>query len=194
MHEVIAVANDFIARGQREGLRDLSAHKLHALVYLVCCYWMARDDAPRVTVMACRDGVFLPELREHGCWGTRRVADPITLFAPASPEDGMIKQHIPRMSAQQPASRLLDWVWNTYAKRSAYDLGQLTRDHGTPWDQVWNHPARRGDEAREIPQSVLEQWFFDTVQRRVAPRPAHVAPQLIPQAANSVGQALHANA
>ena len=170
MHEVIAIANDFIARGQREGLRDLSAVKLHALVYLVCCYWMVRGDAPQIRACAYREGVFLPDLREHGCWGTRRVANPISLLQADTAQVLALREHVPRLPADHAARHLMDWVWHTYRKRSAYELGQDTRGHGTPWDQGWNDPSRSGGESCEIPQEILLRWFAAVIQRRLGIR------------------------
>ncbi|MGH8504342.1 MAG: hypothetical protein ACRETM_00070 [Stenotrophobium sp.] len=188
MREVIAIANDFISRGQREGLRDLSAFKLHTLVYLVCCYWMVRGDAPEIRVCASREGVFLPELREHGCWGSKRVANPISLLeeSGATPVP-LLRETIPRLPADHAARHLLDWVWNTYRKRSAYDLGVQVREQGAPWDQVWNHPSRHGGESCEIPQEVLHRWFADVIRQRLgANRP--VAANTVPATPSVVSQ------
>ncbi|HWU68399.1 MAG TPA: hypothetical protein VN046_05950 [Stenotrophobium sp.] len=183
MHEIIAIANDFISRGQREGLRDLNAFKLHTLVYLVYCYWMVRGDAPEIRVYASREGVFLPELREHGCWGSKRVANPISLLeeSDATPVP-LLRETIPRLAADHAARHLMDWVWNTYRRRSAYDLGVQVREHGSPWDQVWNHPSRNGGESCEIPQEILRRWFADVIQQRLgAVRPAVAMPSAMPQ-------------
>ncbi|MGH8460171.1 MAG: hypothetical protein ACRESS_01060 [Stenotrophobium sp.] len=188
MYEVIAIANEFIARGQREGLRDLSAIKLHALVYLVCCYWMARGDAPPLRIHANREGVFLPDLREHGCWGTRRVANPVSVIEADTSSSPILHELTPRLPADHSSSQLIDWVWHSYRKRSAYELSQHTREHGTPWDQVWNDPARGAAESCEIPQKMLHRWFAEIIQQRLVARhpetaagSASVLPGIMPQ-------------
>jgi uncharacterized phage-associated protein len=178
MSRAIAVANNFIRRAQEHGVVDLSPAKLHDLVYLTHGWRIGSAsellfDTP---VMAHHDGVFIKELREQGCWGTKRIETPIEVFVAG--EDGMLKQGVPSLVAGDPALLTLDYVWDNYGRMTAFETTTVTREPGSPWDQVWNAADRVGDEAREIPQELIRQWFWTQFKLKAVAAVAKLGPRV----------------
>ena len=57
------------------------------------------------------------------------------------------------------ANKLIDGVFDAYAKISAYALSALTHEEGTPWDQVKN----KGFYA-PIPDEIIRDYYHKKVQ------------------------------
>lgn len=159
MYNTVAVANSFIARALSEQAPDLSPPKLHELVYLAHGWYIGKSGEPLIAgqVAAFRDGVLVPELREQGCWGTRRIDAPISLFTPDA--EGNMKSTAPRLNETAPLRSLLDWVWQTFGALTSFELSSLVREADGPWDKVWHHPSRTSEEPYDIPFELLKKWF-----------------------------------
>jgi uncharacterized phage-associated protein len=159
MSRLIAVANDFIRRAREQAVQEFSPTKVHNLVYLAHGWRIgsASEMLFETPAMAHRDGVFLVELRDQGCWGTKRVDNPIEVFGPDA--NGMLSQFTPQLVKGDPALVTLDYVWDQYGKLGAFDTTNVTREPGGAWDQVWNSKDRVSEEAREIPLEVLRKWY-----------------------------------
>jgi uncharacterized phage-associated protein len=160
MSRLIAIANEFILRAQAHDVEDLNPGKLHDMVYLAQGWRIgsAGQMAYESPAMAHHDGVFLKELREQGCWGTKRIASRIEIFGPGP--DGMLAQSIPTIVPGDPVLVTLDYVWVQYGRMTPFETAQATREAGGPWDQIWNDAARDNDQAREIPLEVIRKWFW----------------------------------
>lgn len=183
MHSAIAVANNFIARGQLQRHYDLSPVKLHELVYLAHGWHLAQTGRPLIegAVSASRDGVLIPELKERGCWGTRRISDLISVFDPSKTASGMMRTRIPEIPKTDPAVRTVALIWSLYGALTPYDLANITRQTGGPWFKVWNHPQRTLDEPYDIPPQLLQKWFLNMVREHMqkagaTPGPAGTKP------------------
>lgn len=161
MHSAVAVANNFIARAQQQRHYELNPVKLHELVYIAHGWYLAQTGHPLLErpVAATRDGVLVPELRERGCWGTRRITEQISVFDPSKTASGMMRTRVPEIAKGDPALRTLALVWAIYGALTPYDLANITRQQGGPWSRVWNHPTRTLDEPYDIPDPLLQKWF-----------------------------------
>lgn len=158
MHSALAIANTFIARAAADGVTDLSPVKLHALLYLAHGWYLAKTGHPLLErLQAGREGVMSPELREQGCWGTRRIEE---LLSRTEDREGALHAETPQLDLKDPAQPVLDWVWATYGGLSAYEVSKVTRDAGGPWDQVWNEQTRASEDPVEMPQALLARWFL----------------------------------
>ena len=187
MHSAIAVANAFIARSIADRTRSLSPTKLHELVYLAHGWHLALTAQPLITgaVVAYRDGVMVPELRAQGCWGTHRAEELLSVFNPSTTSSGMIRSYVPQVPKDDPAQNTLAWVWNTYRNLTPYELTNLTRQAGSPWDKIWHHPQRVRDEPYDIPSPLMRKWFGAEVkmhQYMQSRDPAGAAPAAAPAA------------
>ena len=170
MHSAIAIANDFIARGLKQRNVDLNPTKLHELVYLAHGWYLAQTGRPLIEgeVCAWRDGIIVPELKERGCWGTRRINDLISVFDPSKTASGMMRTRIPEVPKGDPSARTLALIWAMYGALTPYDLSNFTRQPSGPWARVWNHPTRTLDEPYDIPKLLLQKWFTLEVKAHMA--------------------------
>lgn len=178
LHSAVAIANDFIARGQTQRHIDLTPVKLHDLVYLAHGWYLVQTGKPLLDgppVVAWREGVIVPELKERGCWGTRRVTELISVYDPSKTASGMMRTRIPEVPKGDPAARTLSLVWSVYGTLTPYELGEITRQPGGPWHRVWNHPTRTLEEPYDIPQQLLQKWFMAEVKTQLARREAAAA-------------------
>ena len=163
MLSAVAVANYFISRALTENTVDVNASKLHELSYLAQGWHIGQTGKPllRSAVSAARDGVLVPELKEQGCWGTRRIETLISVYEPDPA--GAMQAHTPQLGPADPALPTLAWIWDTFGALSPFELNRLTRETGAPWDKVWHHASRTREEAYDIPFEVLKKWFFAEV-------------------------------
>src|SRR5258707_4144908 len=106
MHSSLAIANFFIQSALTQGLaaRDFPPAKVHGLVYLAHGWLLGSAGAGliKVPVMADRDGIFIPELKEAGCTGTKNVTTLVSEVM-MDPKRGMMVEQTPQMMAQHPS-------------------------------------------------------------------------------------------
>ena len=160
MHNPLAIANYFILRARGENLRDFSPARLHALVYLAHGEWLGAQGKPLLsgTVSAHRDGVFIPELREAGCWGTRAIEEFISVVG-LDQARGMMTEQKPVLPPGDPSLKSLDGFWKALGKLDSFQLSKLIMTAGSPWDLIWNDEERPDDEPKLIPNGTIKVWF-----------------------------------
>ena len=159
MYSAVAIANDFVSRALAAKAHDLDPTKLHGLIYLTHGWCIGRTGKPLLKgqVAAFRDGVLVPELREQGCWGTRRIEALLSVVEPDA--EGHMKSATPQLEAMTPLKPLLDWIWTTFGALTSFELSHLVRETEGPWDKVWHHPSRTREEPYDIPFELLKKWF-----------------------------------
>lgn len=167
MHSALAVANYFVEAARRDGVKDLTPAKLHGLVYLAHGWLLGAAGQPIINgrVMADRDGVFMPELREAGCWGTKNVVEPVARFE-LDPARGVMAERSPVLAPNDPVMPALHWVWKTYGAMPSFKVAQHVREVGSPWDLIWNDEERENDEPKLIPNGTIKLWFKDLSSKR----------------------------
>lgn len=160
MYNALAIANHFVVCARDSSVRDLTPLKLHGLTYCAQGWHLRLSGKPLIEgrVAAHRDGVFIPELREAGCWGAKALTEPVAVLRMDERRGVMIEQK-PTLAPAAPVKPLLDWVWKTYGKLPLYELSKHINVTGGPWDLVWNDEGRTEDEARVIPAGAIRQWF-----------------------------------
>lgn len=162
MHSAIAIANYFIqtALDQNLAARDFPPAKVHGLVYLAHGWLLGTAGATIIDspVAAHRDGVFIPVLKDAGCWGTKNVTALITVTK-MDVARGLMTEQTPLLAPNNPTISALAWMWKTYGPLSSFRISEHIREHGGPWDTVWNDPARKGEEARTVPTVTIKAWF-----------------------------------
>lgn len=161
----VAVANDLLRRAQDCGQRDISANKLHDLVYIAHGWHLGLTGYPLVEdrPMANVDGVFFPDLREAGCWGARRVDEPIAEVE-LDEVRGVMIERAPTLPERAPVRAVISRVWALWGGISGYDLRNFTREVGAPWDLIWNDEERPDDEPQSLPSGTIRLWFRDYVE------------------------------
>jgi uncharacterized phage-associated protein len=169
MHSAIAVANHFVQSALSEQARDLPGSKIHGLVYIAHGWRLGASAQPLISsrIMACRDGILIPELREAGCWGARNVTQPISVYA-TDPARGVMTEQTPLLPPGDPVAPVLAWVWKTYGKMAGYRIAEHIKELGGPWDLIWNDEERPDDEPKPIPNTTIKLWFRGLSARREA--------------------------
>ncbi|GAA4247016.1 DUF4065 domain-containing protein [Azospirillum formosense] len=67
--------------------------------------------------------------------------------------------HEPTCQLTLPQSELLDAVIGAYAHLHAYELSNMTHEHGSPWDRIWNSGSAVTPGMR-IPDSEIKEHFI----------------------------------
>lgn len=167
MYSAVAIANYFVARTAQDGVRDLSPAKLHDLVYLAHGWRLGiiGQSMIKTAVHAHRDGVFIPELREAGCWGTKRIESLVSVLRMDAARGMMIERSL-ELADNDPAGASLDWVWKTYGRLPPFEMSRLTREVGAPWDLIWNNEERTDDEPKLMPNGTIRLWFRELSAKR----------------------------
>lgn len=170
MHSALAIANYFIHAAVQQGLatKDFPASKVHGLVYLAHGWLLGSAGVGVINdpVMADKDGVFIPELKAAGCWGTKNVTQLVSVVE-MDAKRGLMVENTPQLAAQNPTTQALAWVWKTYGPLSSFAIGQHIQEADGPWEKVWHAPDRRGEEPRPIPGALIKTWFKSLSGRRV---------------------------
>ena len=113
--------------------------------------------------MANVDGVFLPDLREAGCWGARRIDESIAEVV-LDEARGVMVDVAPNIPERAPVRAVIARIWALWGGVSSYDLRNFTREVGAPWDLIWNDEDRPDDEPQSLPSGTVRLWFRDYVE------------------------------
>jgi len=167
VHSPIAVANEYIALAANDRIHDVNPAKLHALVYLAHGWHLGITGKPLLEgrVMAWRDGVLVHELRESGCWGTKRVEAPLSLVT-MDDARGMMAERTPRMPPKHADLKTVEAVWRLYGRLPSFDLVRVTKEVASPWDLIWNDEERPDDEPKPIPNATMKIFFRELSNKR----------------------------
>ena len=169
MNSSLAIANYFIQTALQQGLanKDFPPAKVHGLVYLAHGWLLGSAGAAVIKGHVCAntDGIFIPDLKEAGCWGTKNVTQLVSIVE-MDAKRGIMVEHTPTLAPQNPTLQALGWVWKTYGGLTSFNIGQHIKETGGPWDKVWHDPARHGDEPRPVPNPMIRAWFRNVTTRR----------------------------
>jgi uncharacterized phage-associated protein len=169
MNSSLAIANHFIRTAVKQGLasRDFPPSKVHGLVYLSHGWLLGSAGAAIIKshVFANPDGIFIPDLKDAGCWGTKNVTAAVSIVE-MDERRGLMVEHTPTLTPNNPTVQALAWVWKTYGTLSSFSIGQHIKEPGSPWEQVWHAADRKGDEPRPIPNPLIRAWFRSLTSRR----------------------------
>jgi uncharacterized phage-associated protein len=167
MQSALAIANYFVKTAQEQGVRDLPPMKLHGLVYLAHGWLLGAAGATLIkgSVMASRDGVFIAELRDAGCWGNKNVSQPVSTIE-MDEKRGVMVEHTPQLIPNNPVVSALAWVWKTYGPMPAFRVVQHVKEPGSPWDLIWNDEERSDEEPKDIPNTTIKLWFRSLSSKR----------------------------
>lgn len=172
MRSAVAVANFFVRLQQQTKQAQMSGNKLQDLVYLAHAYLlgMLSESVINTAVFACRDGVVVPELQDLGCAGGKRVCGPLSVYE-FDETRGVMLEQIPVLHPREPSVVHLLRVWDLWAAMPAFELREFVREHGAPWDLIWNDESRVRDQPRRIPNATIRLWFRDYLARQMPRRP-----------------------
>ena len=162
MHSALAIANYFIqsAIDHKLATKDFPPAKVHGLVYLAHGWLLGSAGAAIIDspVAANHDGVFIPALKDAGCWGTKNVTALLSVVQMDAKRGVMVEQ-TPQLTPANPTVPALAWIWKTYGPLASFRITEHIREPAGPWDAVWHDPKRTGEEARTIPTATIKAWF-----------------------------------
>jgi uncharacterized phage-associated protein len=162
MHSALAVANYFIQSALDHNLaaKDFPPSKVHGLVYLAHGWLLGTAGAAIIDspVAAHHDGVFIPALKDAGCWGTKNVTALVSVVQMDAAR-GVMTEQTPTLAPKNPTLPALAWIWKTYGPLSSFRVSEHIREPGSPWETVWHSPERKGEEPRTIPTVTIKAWF-----------------------------------
>lgn len=166
-HNPVAVANEFVALAAADHTIDVNPAKLHALVYMAHGWHLGINGHPLLNgrISAWRDGIFVTELREAGCWGTKRVDAPIAIVS-VDAARGMMAERTPRMPPKHADLKTIVAVWKLYGRLPPFDLVRVTKEVASPWDLIWNDEERPNDEPKVIPNATMKIFFKQLADKR----------------------------
>lgn len=144
----LAIANEFVVLGRRDGAVDMTPMKLQKLVYLAHGWNLANFATPLISesVQAWRYGPVVPSLyHELKELGRESIVDPIE---PAVSVGFWPPGEAPRVPFDRTdALAVVEAVWKHYGTLSPLQLSNLTHERGTPWSIV----TREGEEIAPSP-------------------------------------------
>lgn len=169
MHSAVAIANYYIGMAIQGGIasRDFPPSKVHGLVYLAHGWLLGAAGAGivRGNIMADKDGVFFPELKDAGCWGTKNVTQLVSVIE-MDDKRGLMVEQTPQLTPHNPTVAALAWIWRTYGSLPSLKVGEHIREAGGPWEKTWHAPERKGEEARPVTPASMKAWFKNLSSRR----------------------------
>jgi uncharacterized phage-associated protein len=169
MHSALSIANYFVQAAIDDGLatKDFPPAKVHGLVYLAHGWLLGSAGAAifKGQVMADRDGIFVPELKEAGCWGTKNVTQLLSMVQ-LDERRGVMVEQTPQLAPNNPLIDALAWAWKTYGTLSSFRIGEHIKETGSPWERIWHADDRKGDEPRPVPNPMIRTWFRSLTSKR----------------------------
>lgn len=137
-HDVRAIANEFLIRGQQEN-RALTHMQLQKLPYISHGWGLPLLNASliRSNPEAWRYGPVYRDLYEVL---SKYGAGAVTGFIREN-DDNPFADHpgaVIRADLTPDEVRLIDMIWAKYKEKSGIDLSAITHEAGTPWTNTWN--------------------------------------------------------
>ncbi len=156
-YDAIQVANEFIVRGKRDEIQDMTNLKIQKLVYFAHGYCLACEDHPLIVenFVAWKHGPVvrrlydeIKQIRLQNDWGTKQsIKTPLLLDKNGS---------FPRMNQDDTELvMILDTVWKGFKNTRASALSRVTHRYNSPWTIV---KYRDGLGAR-IPNEEIKRYF-----------------------------------
>lgn len=154
------VADYLIEKGDKPNGEPLTQLSLQKLVYLCQGWHLALMDEAlfQEETYAYQYGPVVKELRKRF-----RFFGAESLSTAAITNAGRILSHSSR--------RVIDDVWDKYAKIPTNVLVSMTHEPGSPWSQVWEAADPEERENLLIQQSLIRDWFKAKLAKKLKPRP-----------------------
>jgi uncharacterized phage-associated protein len=147
----LALANQFISLSGSSGLEHM---KIQKLVYISYGWWLAYqpnlllNEQPQVWKHGPVFASLYNVLKEFGRREitTKQTDNPFMLPPEIDDSDSLV-------------DNLINWIWQRYGSKSAYELSDLTHQPGSPWEQVAREHNFRVPFHTEIPVQVIREHY-----------------------------------
>jgi len=146
-----AIANAFLQRGFNSK-RPIGHLKLQKLVFLAHGYYLAMTDVPLVNEPleawdygpVCRD--LYQEFRDFGRSPINRLA--------TEPNEDFQDLPVPAPTDDDVATRVIEFIFNTYSELSPFVLSELSHREGWAWDRT-----RKADKFHLKNKDIDNDWI-----------------------------------
>ncbi len=155
-YSALQIANEFIARGVEDGIKDMTNMKIQKLVYFAHGYCLACQDRPLISenFVAWKHGPVVRRLydkikrvRIQNDWGTKRSFNTFLLDESDSS---------PRINSEDSdVIGILNTVWEDCKNCSASFLSRITHRTNSPWTIIRN----RDGLGAKIPNEDITKYF-----------------------------------
>jgi len=156
MYDARAVTNYFLDRADRTGL-PLTIMTLLKVLYFAHGWHLARFSKPLIAqpFEAWKHGpvsrVVYDQYKESGKRPLKKRA--------VSFDPNLMKFVETAYSFEETTQKLLDDIFDYYAKFHPYTLSDLTHEMGGPWDVIWTRAQDRAVPGMLIPNELILSWF-----------------------------------
>jgi len=157
----VAVANYFVTKAFEDSV-PITLLQVVKLTYLAHGWHLGHTHGKGLIleqVQAWKYGPVIPSVyvafRENG-------DSPIKELAKSWSINGFQTLKVPKTDSR---TTLLDNVWKAYGKYSGPQLSELTHQHGTPWDLVWNEFDGKNGYAVVIPDALIQKHYEERLKQ-----------------------------
>jgi uncharacterized phage-associated protein len=160
-YDARAVANHFLDLAERDGV-PLTPMQILKLVYIAHGWTLAITGRPLVEdeIEAWRFGPVIPSVynafRRFGSGQIKEKAVDLNI-------DKLRFEEI-EAGFSQEEKEILDRVWKTYGRLTAYQLSGLTHRENTPWTKVWTQKGG-SQHSDSIPNDLIQEHFIDLARQ-----------------------------
>ncbi|XUU49186.1 Panacea domain-containing protein [Serratia nematodiphila] len=160
-YSAIAVANAFIEKAKKCGIKDLTPMKLQKLVFFAHAWSLAAYGEPliRDKVLAWKYGPVIESVyHEFKAYGSNNITSVGTEFVWDDDPNSIVKAKFvaPEIPASDTyASAIIDIIFDVYGDKSAIYLSNLTHEAGSAWDVTKEHHHDGDTKGYIIPNDVI---------------------------------------
>lgn len=158
MQDARAVANYFLDRAEQAGV-PLTVMTLLKVLYFAHGWHLAKYSKPLIAqpFEAWMHGpVNRVVYDQYKGMGSRPVKNRAVSFDPV-----LMKFTPTAYSFDDETRKLLDDIFDYYAKFHPFHLSDLTHEKGGPWDTVWSRAQDHAVPGMFIPNDLILRWFAD---------------------------------
>ena len=156
MHDSRGIANYFLDRARQRGI-DVTVMTLLKVLYFAHGWHLAKYGRPLVAQPF--------EAWQHG--PVNRVVYDQLKHQGAKPIQQRLKSFDPNTCRFIDATAIIDLdtaqflnnIFDYYARFHPFKLSELTHEHGSPWDLVWQAAETQAIPGMLIPDSLILEWF-----------------------------------
>ena len=162
MHDARAIANFFLDRAERRGMK-LTTMTLLKVLFFAHAWYLAKESKPLIAqpFEAWEYGpvsrIVYDQFKNNG-------KEPISKRAVSFDANRSSFCNTPYFLDRE-TEVFLNNIFDYYSQFDAFKLSDLTHEKGSPWDVVWSAAATRAVPGMYIPNEIIASWFRE--QREV---------------------------
>jgi uncharacterized phage-associated protein len=162
MHDARAIANFFLDRAERQGMK-LTTMTLLKVLFFAHAWHLAKEGKPLIA-QPFEASEYGPVSRIVYDQFKNNSKEPISKRAVSFDVSRSCFCKTP-YHLHEETEVFLNNIFDYYSQFDAFKLSDLTHEKGSPWDVVWSAAATRAVPGMYIPNDLIASWFRE--QREV---------------------------